>query len=157
MITQATKIISDSMETPVAQERAGIRVLRPSAGKAQTVSDTDDFGIRPSLNVSAVAVIIGCGTKKVHDLCNDGELGFHWVGNKRMFRPEDLESFWTNNRSASKPQKGQRTIDTTSVPSVRSSKHDKGGDKKGSEKGPKKAEVSKAHRLRELSQEMRKW
>jgi excisionase family DNA binding protein len=29
VITQATNIISDSMETPVAQERAGIRLLTP--------------------------------------------------------------------------------------------------------------------------------
>jgi len=156
VITQATKIISDSVETPVAP-RAGIRVLGPAAEKAQMAKDTREFGIIPSLNVSAVAMIIGCGTKKIHDLCKDGDLGFHWVGNKRMFRPEDLDNFWNNNRWTSKPGKGQRIVDTRSVPSVRSGKPDKGGDKQGSKKEPKKAEVSKAHRLRELIQEMREW
>jgi hypothetical protein len=102
-------------------------------------------------------MIIGCGTKKVHDLCNEGKLGFHWVGNKRMFRPEHLENFWNDNRAGSKPQRDQRGVDTTSVSSVRSSKHNEGGDKKGSRKGPKIAEVSKAHRLKELSEEMPKW
>ena len=111
----------------------------------------------PSWNARKTARILGCCTKVLAKLCKDGEISFHWVGNKRMFRPEDLESFWNNNRSASKPQKDQKGIDTASMPSVRSTKQRKGGDKKGSGKGPKNTEVSKAHRLKELSEEMRKW
>ncbi len=156
-MNQAAHIISDFMETPAAEGRAGIRVVKSSTLRSQGVIDTGGLSIIPSLSVSEVAVIIGCGTKKVHDLCNGGKLGFHWVGNKRMFRPEDLENFWNENRSGTSRRKNLGSIDTMSDPSVKSSKHSKGGDKKGPKRGPKIAEVSKAHRLREFSKEMRKW
>jgi excisionase family DNA binding protein len=110
-----------------------------------------------SLNSRETAKIIGCCTKTLAKLCEDGVIAFHMVGNKRMFRPDDIEDFWNNNRSASKLQKDQKGIDTTRVPSVRSTTQRKGGDKKGTGKEPKNTEVSKAHRLKELSEEMRQW
>ncbi len=112
---------------------------------------------RPSLDIHQVAELLGCCTKTVVKLCEDGELDFHRVGNRRKFRPEDLENFWNKNSSAPKPQKAPRAVDITSMPSVRSSKQHKGGDRKGSDKGPLSTGVSKAHRLKELSEEMREW
>ncbi len=112
---------------------------------------------RPSLDIHQVAELIGCCTKTVVKLCEDGELIFHRVGNRRKFRPEAWENFWNKNSSASKLQKAPRAVDITSTPSVRSSKQRKGGDRKGSDKEPLGTEVSKAHRLKELSEEMRKW
>jgi len=116
---------------------------------------TDD--LRPSLDIYEVAKLIGCCTKTVVKLCDDGELAFHRVGNRRKFRREDLENFWSKNRSELKSQKAPRSVDITSAPSVRSSKHSEGGDRKVSDKGPLNTGVSKAHRLRDLAQEMRKW
>jgi excisionase family DNA binding protein len=54
--------------------------------------------LRPSLNNRETAKIIGCCTKTLAKFCDDGEIGFHMVGNKRMFRPEDIEDFWKRKR-----------------------------------------------------------
>jgi excisionase family DNA binding protein len=64
------------------------------------IADSDAVvkDLRPSLNVRKTARILGCCTKTVVKLCEAGELRFHWVGKKRMFRPEDLESFWHRKR-----------------------------------------------------------
>jgi excisionase family DNA binding protein len=64
------------------------------------IADSDDVvnDLRPSLNSRETAKIIGCCTKTIAKLCEDGEIGFHMVGNKRMFRPEDIEDFWKRRR-----------------------------------------------------------
>jgi excisionase family DNA binding protein len=63
---------------------------------------TDDP--RPSLSVRQVAVLLGCCTKTVVELCDDGELPFHLVKNRRKIRPEDVEEFWRRKRiDRSKP------------------------------------------------------
>jgi len=63
---------------------------------------TDDP--RPSLNIHQAAELIGCCTKTVVKLCDDGELPFHLVRNRRKIRPEDVEEFWRRKRiDRSKP------------------------------------------------------
>jgi len=69
---------------------------------------TDDP--RPSLDIHEAAELIGCCTKTVVRLCEDGELAFHLVRNRRKFRPEDVEEFWRRKR-----------IDRSKLPSVNSS------------------------------------
>src|SRR5208283_5063408 len=93
----------------------------------------------PSLVVGEVAQILGCSPKTVHNLCNDGKLEFHWVGNKRKFRPEDVDDYRASNKLTLQP------------------KNPKGGDQKGSKQGSKATEVSIARRLKQLVQEMREW
>ncbi len=59
---------------------------------------------RPSLNIHQAAEVIGCCTKTVVKLCEDGELAFHIVRNRRKIRPEDVEEFWRRKRiDRSKP------------------------------------------------------
>jgi excisionase family DNA binding protein len=55
-------------------------------------------GPRPSLDIHEAAELIGCCTKTVVKLCDDGELPFHLVRNRRKFRPEDIEEFWRRKR-----------------------------------------------------------
>ena len=93
----------------------------------------------PSLVVGEVAHILGCSPKTVHNLCNDGKLEFHWVGNKRKFRPEDVDDYRASNKPTLQP------------------KNPKGGDQKGSRQERKATEVSIARRLKQLVEEMREW
>jgi len=75
------------------------RVPREVPDKGESVDDP-----RPSLDIHEVAALIGCCTKTVVKLCEDGELAFHRVRNRRKFRPEDIEEFWRRKRiDQSKP------------------------------------------------------
>ena len=57
-----------------------------------------------SLDTREAARILNVCTKVVAKLCDDGELAHHWIGSKRLIRPEDIEEFWRRKRiDRSKP------------------------------------------------------
>jgi hypothetical protein len=79
----------------------------------------------PSWNARKTARILGCCTKVLAKLCKDEEISFHWVGNKRMFRPEDVHEFWRRKRiDPSNP---------TSIDSSHTTDERRGFDRKGSD------------------------
>lgn len=110
-----------------------------------------------SFGVNEAARRLDCSAKTVHKLCQGKRLSFQWVGNKRRFRPEDLDNFWKTRWPDSKERKICGRVDNTSRSSIESPKHAKGGDQRGSGREPGNTEVSKAHRLKTLSEEMRNW
>jgi excisionase family DNA binding protein len=84
----------------------------------------DDVGKRPSkksqygsceipersLNIREAATLLNICTKKVAELCRNGELAHHRIGNKLLFRPDNIRDFWT-----------KRTVDGSEPQSVDSS------------------------------------
>jgi excisionase family DNA binding protein len=83
--------------------------INPETGEWRLVSSGEDgqrdsvaglvqaTGIEPSLDVKAAARILGCSAGQIHTLCSAGELSFHWLGTKRRFTREDLETFRARN------------------------------------------------------------
>jgi excisionase family DNA binding protein len=117
---------------PSATRQVGEAAQGSSYGVSRAVPN-------PSLAVGEVAQILGCSPRTVHKLCNDGKLEFHWVRDKRKFRPEDVDDYRASNKLTPQP------------------KNPKGGDQKGSRQERKATEVSIARRLRQLVEEMREW
>jgi excisionase family DNA binding protein len=127
-------------------------------------SATENSRIERSIDVKEAADILGCSTRTVHALCTRGQLSFHWVGNKRGFRPDDLKDYWGQGRIAPKKRTGPRkSVDDLDGDAVRCALRTTLDKKKGgqtSEGAPIteiSSEVSKASRLRKLRAEMRKW
>jgi excisionase family DNA binding protein len=135
----------------ISSQKTEIRGTTPRTSKKRSATPQVGEGSRgssygvshavppPSLAVGEVAKILGCSPKTVHNLCNDGKLEFHWVDNKRKFRPEDVDDYRASNKLTLQP------------------KYPKGGDQKGSRQERKATEVSIARRLKQLVEEMRKW
>jgi excisionase family DNA binding protein len=63
-----------------------------------------------SLNIREAAALLNICTKKVAELCKDGELAHHRIGNKLLFRPDSIRDFWI-----------RRTVDGSEPQSVDSS------------------------------------
>ena len=135
ILSQKTEIRGTTSRT--SKKRSATRqVGEAERGNSYSVSPAVP---NPSLVVGEVAQILGCSPKTVHNLCNDGKLEFHWVGNKRKFRPEDVDDYRASNKLTLQP------------------KNHKGGDQKDSRQVHKATEVSRARRLRQLVEEMREW
>ena len=80
---------------PVAAKKPESKALAESEPiRGQPAVGEKETGIGRSLDVREVAKLLGCSAKTVHRLCDEGQLNSHWVGNRRMFRNEDILEFW---------------------------------------------------------------
>lgn len=108
-------------------------------------------GIESSLDVKAVAKILGCSIGQIHKLCNARELSFHWVGTKRRFTSEDLGAF--------RARKTIQPRDNVSIPD-RTKRGEGGKEKKRAQQRPGgqahndtvRAEVSREDLKRRLNE-----
>jgi excisionase family DNA binding protein len=127
------------------------------------VNSSDSFApdLPRTLGVRETAKILGCGTKTVHRLCNAGRLVFHWLGNRRRFRPENLLDFWETEQISKKEKARLRNaVDGPLRTGVHSasrvvSVHGKGGVRQSSDpkSGDSGASSVSIKEIRELCQE----
>ena len=79
-------------------------------GESEPTREQSTFGdketrIGRSLDVRKAAQLLGCSAKKVHNLCDKGQLNSHWVGNRRMFRHEDVLEFLGSSENSLRSRK----------------------------------------------------
>ena len=65
---------------------------KPDSSKSSHQVSTDL--LERSLDTREAARALNICTKEVAELCKNGELAHHWIGNKRLFRPDDIRKFW---------------------------------------------------------------
>lgn len=66
--------------------------------------------LEPSVGVDEAQRILSCGRQTVHQLCDQGLLPYHWVGNSRRFRKEDFEEYWARVRKNTIDQRTNRAV-----------------------------------------------
>jgi excisionase family DNA binding protein len=125
----------------------------------QALAAEPAVGTEVSFGVKEAARQLGCSTKTVHKLCNEKRLAFHWVGNRRRFRPQYVSQF-VEAQSGTTKTRNPLGVDEKSGSRLRFSgsstagRPKKGGGKKGNAKENNRTE---AEILASLRERMREW
>jgi excisionase family DNA binding protein len=130
-----------------------VAVLSTNTSATVTVDTSETFG------VIEAARRLGCSTKTIHKLCHEKRLAFHWVGNKRRFRPEDISRFFGAQTEITKTQ-GPSGVDEKRGSRLRfSGSFAAGRSKKGGEKGRTKgtSNGTETEILASIRERMREW
>jgi excisionase family DNA binding protein len=148
------------LSASIAAKKSESKVVAESEPiRGQSAVGDKETRIGRSLDVREVAKLLGCSVKTVHNLCDKGQLNSHWVGNRRMFRHEDVLEFWEAQKILS--VRGSAThVDAkkgSRVPFSKSHAYEsnrKGGVKKNDEKANNGTE---AEILASIRERMREW
>ncbi len=143
----------DQIPALVAGVRDLVTALSTNPSATTTAISSQTLGVREA------ARGMGCSAKTIHKLCHEKRLAFHWVGNKRRFRPEDISRFFETQTEITKTQ-GPSGVDETRVSRLRfSGSFTAGRPKKGGEKGSTKGtnNGTETEILASIRERMREW